>query len=266
MLAHFKLGSQNIHSHLDGLIEVLMLRKYFQQLVDEPGRGPGRLFAWFIQITIIVSIIDFTFESIPDLDRSTLRLLHLVELVSIAVFTIELVLRVAFSKLGWRYLYTFFGIIDVVAILPFYLALGLDLRSVRAFRLLRLFRLFKLARYSQAMQRYHVAFRYAREELLLFGATALIIIYVAGVGIHYFESVAQPERLGSIPQCLWWAVTSLTTVGYGDAYPITVGGKLFTFVILAVGLATVAVPSGIMASALTHARKKVKNEKPESDS
>lgn len=243
-----------------------MLRQRLQQLVDEPGRGPGRVFAWFIQLTIIISIVDFTLESVPRLDQSTVEALHLIEVVSIMVFSVELALRVAFSRLGWRYLFTFFGIVDVIAIIPFYLALGVDLRGVRSFRLLRLFRILKLARYSRAMRRYHLAFRYAREELLLFGATALIIIFVAGVGIHYFESAAQPNRLGSIPQCLWWAVTSLTTVGYGDSYPITVGGKLFTFVILAVGLATVAVPSGIMASALTHARGKVENSKADSES
>lgn len=240
-----------------------MLRHRLQQLVDEPSSGPGRIFAWFIQFTIIVSILDFTFESIPGLGGPTVKLLRVVEIASIGIFTIELALRLFFSKRGWRYLFTFFGIVDVIAILPFYLALGIDLRSIRAFRLLRLFRLFKLARYSQAMRRYHVAFVYAREELLLFGATALIIIFVSAVGIHYFESEMQPDTLGSIPQCLWWAVTTLTTVGYGDSYPITAGGKLFTFVILAVGLATVAVPSGIMASALTHARDKAKKDDPD---
>lgn len=242
-----------------------MLRQRLQQLVDEPGQGLGKIFAWFIQLTIIVSIFDFTLESVPGLDPATVKLLRVVEVASIGIFTIELVLRLLFSKRGWRYLFTFFGIVDVVAILPFYLALGIDLRGVRAFRLLRLFRLFKLVRYSQAMRRYHLAFVYAREELLLFGATALIIIFVSAVGIHYFESDAQPEILGSIPQCLWWAVTTLTTVGYGDAYPITLGGKLFTFIILAVGLATVAVPSGIMASALTQAREVAKKEDPDSE-
>lgn len=242
-----------------------MLRHRLQLLVDEPGQGSGRIFAWFIQFTIIVSILDFTLESIPGLDSATVKVLHVIEGVSIAIFTIELFLRVFFSKRGWRYLFTFFGIVDVVAIAPFYLALGIDLRSVRAFRLLRLFRLFKLVRYSQAMRRYHQAFIYAREELLLFGATALIIIFVSAVGIHYFESEAQPEILGSIPQCLWWAVTTLTTVGYGDSYPITVGGRLFTFVILAVGLATVAVPSGIMASALTQAREDAKKDSSDFD-
>lgn len=234
--------------------------RFLQQLVDDPDRGPGRVFAWFIQIVIIVSILDFTIETIPQLSPEQRSVLRFVETVSIAIFTVEFLLRIVFSKKGFRYAFTFFGLIDIFAILPFYLALGIDLRGIRAFRLLRLFRLFKLARYSTVIRRYHIAFRNAREELLLFGATALIIIYIAAVGIHYFEGAAQPELFDSVPKCLWWATTTLTTVGYGDAFPITAGGKLFTFLILAVGLAAVAVPSGIMANALSQAREEMKSE------
>ncbi len=237
-----------------------MSSRFLQQLVDNPDRGPGRVFAWFIQTVIIVSILDFTIESIPDTSSQLRSALWIIEVASIIIFTIELILRLAFSKKGLRYAFSFFGLIDILAILPFYLALGIDLRGIRAFRLLRLFRLFKLARYSKAMRRYHLAFLKAREDLVLFGATALIIIFIAAVGIHYFESTTQPDKFDSIPKCLWWAVTTLTTVGYGDAYPVTVGGKLFTFLILAVGLAAVAVPSGIMANALSQASEELKKD------
>jgi len=234
-----------------------MTLKFLQQLVDNPDRGPGRVFAWFIQVVIIVSILDFTLETVPSISPELRSVLWIMEVVSIAIFSVEFLLRIAFSEKGIRYAFTFFGLVDLLAILPFYLALGIDLRGIRAFRLLRLFRLFKLARYSSVMRRYHIAFRNAREELLLFGATALIIIYIAAVGIHYFEGAAQPELFDSVPKCLWWATTTLTTVGYGDAFPITIGGKLFTFLILAVGLAAVAVPSGIMANALSQAREEM---------
>ncbi len=237
-----------------------MLFKSLQQLVDDPDRGPGRIFAWFIQVVIVISIFDFTIETMPSISPELRSALWAFEVISIAIFTLEFLLRICFSKKGVRYAFTFFGLIDILAILPFYLALGIDLRGIRAFRLLRLFRLFKLARYSTAIRRYHIAFRNAREELLLFGATALIIIYIAAVGIHYFEGKVQPELFDSVPKCLWWATTTLTTVGYGDAYPVTVGGKLFTFTILAVGLAAVAVPSGIMANALSQAREELEKE------
>lgn len=141
-----------------------------------------------------------------------------------------------------------------MAILPFYLGLVVDLRSLRVLRFLRLLRILKLTRYSQAWQRFHRALIISREELILFATTALILIYLAAVGIYYFEHEAQPEVFASMFDGLWWAVATLTTVGYGDSYPITAGGRFFTFVILVIGLGIVALPSGIVASALAKAR------------
>ena len=152
-------------------------------------------------------------------------------------------------------LFSFFGIIDLVSILPFYLSTGIDLRSLRAFRLLRLFRLLKLARYSAAMQRFHRAFIIAREELILFGACALIVLYLSAVGIYYFENPVQPDHFASVFHSLWWATCTLTTVGYGDVNPIIPGGRIFTFFILIIGLGIVAVPTGLFASALSKARE-----------
>ena len=92
---------------------------------------------------------------------------------------------------------------------------------------------------------------YAKEEILLFIFMTLILIYLSAVGIYYFENEAQPEVFTSIFDSLWWAVITLTTVGYGDAYPITVGGKMFTFLILIIGLGIIAIPTGIISSSLT---------------
>jgi voltage-gated potassium channel len=113
----------------------------------------------------------------------------------------------------------------------------------------------KLARYSEAVKRFHRAFIIVKEELALFLFIALIVLYLAGVGIYYFENPAQPEAFSSIFHSLWWAVATLTTVGYGDIYPITVGGKLFTFFVLVIGLGVVSVPAGLVASALSKARE-----------
>ena len=109
-------------------------------------------------------------------------------------------------------------------------------------------------RYSQALSRLGIALKLAKEELLLFLAMSLVVIYLAAVGIYYFEQSAQPEAFASVPHAMWWAVATLTTVGYGDLYPVTAGGKIFTFIILIVGLGLVAVPAGIVASALAKAR------------
>ena len=134
------------------------------------------------------------------------------------------------------------------------LATGLDLRSVRVFRLLRLFRIVKLARYSKAIRRLLLAFKIAKEELILYTVASGIVIYLAAVGMYYCERVAQPKVFASIPHALWWAVATLTTVGYGDIYPVTPIGKMLTTLILFVGLGMVAVPSGIIATALSEAR------------
>jgi voltage-gated potassium channel len=150
---------------------------------------------------------------------------------------------------------SFFSIVDLAAILPFYLASGIDLRSIRAFRLLRVFRILKLTRYSKAMRRFHVALNLAREELVLFLALSGVLLYLTAVGIYYFENAAQPEAFKSVFHSLWWAVVTLTTVGYGDMYPVTAGGRAFTFVVLVIGLGLVAVPAGLVASALSAARK-----------
>ena len=139
--------------------------------------------------------------------------------------------------------------------LPFYIAPGADLRSVRVFRLLRLFRLLKLVRYSKAVRRFHIALNIAREELILFGTVSFIMLYLSAVGIYFFENEAQPMHFASVFHSLWWATTTLTTVGYGDVYPVTLGGRCFTFVVLLVGLGIISIPAGIVASALAKARE-----------
>jgi voltage-gated potassium channel len=130
-----------------------------------------------------------------------------------------------------------------------------NLRALRALRLLRLFRVLKLARYSRALQRLYRAWLIARDEFLVFLFVAMILLFLAAAGIHHFESEAQPQKFGSIFDRLWWAVATLTTVGYGDVYPITVGGKLFTFAVLMIGLGIVAVPAGLVTASITQARE-----------
>ncbi len=222
---------------------------------DKYGRVSFGRFEYLIQFLIIVSLVDFAIETLPDLSSKSRQILHGIEVFTTVVFTIEWLLRAALSRPSKSYIFSFFGLIDLIAILPFYIGTGVDLRSIRAIRLLRLFRLLKLARYSKAMQRYHRAFLIAKEELILFGCAALILFYLASVGIYYFENEAQPRAFQSVFHSFWWATTTLTTVGYGDAYPVTLGGKIFTFFVLMIGLGFVAVPTGLFASALSAARK-----------
>lgn len=228
--------------------------------IDENGRVSFGVFDYVVQFLIVVSLITFAAETLPDLAPSTRQILYFIEVFTVVVFSVEWITRLVLSKPKTGYLFSFFGMIDLIAIVPFYVTTGLDLRAVRAFRLLRLFRLLKLARYSQAMRRYHRAFTIAKEELVLFGTTALIMLYLAAVGIYYFEHEVQPDVFSSVIHSLWWAVTTLTTVGYGDSFPITAGGKIFTFIVLMIGLGFVAIPTGLFASALSTAREEQKEE------
>lgn len=222
---------------------------------DEKGRVSFGRWDYLVQALIVLSLIAFAVETLPSLAPEWRHFLRLFEIGTVSVFTVEYILRLFLGRPRFAYAFSFFGIIDLLAILPFYISTGIDLRSVRAFRLFRLIRLLKLARYSAAMQRIHRAFVIAKEELILFGMIALIILYLTSVGIYYFERDAQPEAFGSVFHALWWSVVTLTTVGYGDVYPITVGGRVFTFFILIIGLGIVAVPTGLFASALSRARE-----------
>lgn len=144
---------------------------------------------------------------------------------------------------------------DLLAILPFYLTTGVDLRAVKVLRALRIISLLKLTRYNAAMSRFARTFALAKEEFTLFVIATLMILFLAAVGIYYFERDVQPEAFASVFHSLWWAVTTLTTVGYGDVYPITVGGRFFTYIVVMVGLGVIAVPASVLASALTRARE-----------
>lgn len=215
----------------------------------------GRKFNWLIQVLILLSVISFSLETLPDLSERQLFWLHVIEIILVFFFSVEYVLRVYAAKKPLKYVLSFFGIIDLLSILPFYLHFGFGFVSFRALRFLRVFRILELMKFNKAIAHYKRAILLAKEELILFMLTALILIYFAAVGIYYFEHHAQPELYSSIFSSLWWSVCTMTTVGYGDMYPITVGGRIFTFGLLFVGLSIISVPAGILSSALTRSRE-----------
>ena len=226
-----------------------------RRFIEETDTKAGKIFDISIQILIIASLICFSISTIPSLSNTFNNYLDYFEVFSITVFSVEYCLRIIVSKKRLKYIFSFYGIIDLFAILPFYLSLGIDLRSLRILRLFRLFRIIKLVRYSRALNRFHIALKYAKEELSIFFMAAILLIFLSGAGIYFFENPVQPEVFSSIFSSLWWAVATLTTVGYGDIYPITIGGKIFTFFILMIGLGIVAVPAGILSSSLSKARE-----------
>jgi voltage-gated potassium channel len=225
-----------------------------KQMVEDHDCRAGKVFDLCVQVLIVTSLVSFSIETQPGLSPRAYALLHAVETATVLLFTLEYALRIYVATSKRRYVFSFFGLVDLFAILPFYIASGVDLRTLRMLRLLRLIRLFKLLRYTAASQRFHRAFLIAKEELLLCFFVAMILLYLAAVGIYYFEHEAQPDSFGSIFDSLWWATATLTTVGYGDIYPITVGGRVFTCVVLIVGLGIISVPAGLVAAALIRAR------------
>ena len=228
-----------------------------KRIIEENDTIAGKTFDLIIQFLIIVSLVSFSIETIPGISEITMRALKFLEAATVSVFTLEYLCRLYVADNKVSFIFSFYGIIDLLAILPFYIARGIDLRSIRILRLFRLFRIFKILRYSRAIQRLKQAFLTIKEELVLFLIATGFLLYISSVGIYYFEKTAQPEQFKSVFHCLWWAIVTLTTVGYGDSYPITIGGKIFTSVVVLIGIGVVAVPTGLIASALT---KVIKDE------
>ena len=235
----------------------------FKKIVQDFDTPAGRIFDLVVQAFILISIVGFCIETLPDLNPTFREFLNVLETGCVILFTVEYLLRILVADKKLYFIFSFFGIVDLVAILPFYLASGIDLRSLRIMRLVRVIRLFKLFRYTKAMNRLKNAFLSVREELGLFFIASFILLFISSVGIFYFEHEVQPEKFTSIFHCMWWSVITMTTVGYGDVYPITVGGKVFTSAILFMGLGIVAVPTGLIASALT--KTVIKKQKKEPD-
>jgi voltage-gated potassium channel len=229
-------------------------------IIEDNDTAAGRAFDISIQILIGLSLTAFSIETLPNLSPRIIIWLERFELVSVIIFSLEYILRIVVADNRTKFIFSFYGLIDFIAIFPFYITSGIDLRAVRVFRLMRILRAFKIIRYNRAMRRYADAFGAIKEELYIFLIATLFLLFVSSVGIYYFENPAQPSHFSSVFQCMWWSLATLTTVGYGDVYPITVGGKIFTFFILMAGLGIIAVPTALIASALT---KSIQDEKEE---
>lgn len=213
-------------------------------------------FNFVASFIIIYSVICYSLDTLPNNDQELVNFLYYSEFVVVVLFTLEYLSRIYVAENRIQFIFSFYGLIDLLAIIPFYLATAIDLRALRLLRLMRILRLLKFARYNKAVGRFVKALYLSKDELFVFLFASFIMFYLAAFGIYHFEHKAQPEVFSSIFDSLWWAVATLTTVGYGDIYPITTGGRIFTFFILMIGLGLIAVPTGIVASALSEVRSK----------
>jgi len=232
-----------------------MKRSQLIEIIDgsDPrfGRGP----ALFLNALILISAVTIALETMPQLSERLRVALRWAEFTILLIFAVEYVTRVLCTPRPLRYIFSFWGIVDLLAILPLLALLNPEWLAVRVLRLMRLIRLLKLFRTSRALDRLARAFVKVKGELIVFGTLTTLVMYVAAVGIYVFEHPVQPEAFSSIPMSLWWAVASLTTVGYGDLVPITLGGRIFTALVLFIGLGVVAGPAAIVTTALLEADK-----------
>lgn len=226
----------------------------------------------FIYGLIVINVIALILESYKELRDSYGDIFQLIEIFSVIVFTIEYFLRLWVSDLDKevknsriKFVLSPLGLIDLFAIIPFYLPMlfPIDLRVIRILRLLRLLRIFKLGRFSKSLKTINQVLKETRTDLAITLFVAFILLVLSSTLMYYVENEAQPEKFASIGHSFWWSVATLTTVGYGDVYPITAMGKLLSAVIALIGIGFVALPTGIISSAFVEKIQKKKLKKTE---
>lgn len=238
------------------------LRRQLYDILEQSRHGDraSRLVEALILALILVNIAAVILESVPDIDRRFHAWFVAIEIVSLIVFTVEFALRLYVAvehepykhlkpwQARWRYVTSPAGIIDLIAILPFWFGLVLP-EETRIVLVLRVFRLLKIARYSRSMQSLLDTIYDERRAL---GGCLLILAsltVVTATMMHAVEARAQPDKFGTIPDAMWWAIVTLGTIGYGDAVPVTAGGKIIATITILGAIVTLALPVGIIATA-----------------
>ena len=235
----------------------------------EPGDDKGRSVDVAIIVLIFLNIVALILETVESIYSAHQAAFALFENVSIAVFSVEYILRIWSCTTNPRYahpvsgrlrfLVSPLGIIDLLAILPFFLPFfGVDLRFVRTVRLLRIFRIVKLARYSRALRLLGHVVHQRKEELLSIFFVLLTLLIISSSLMFFAEHSVQPEVFSSIPTTMWWGIVTLTTVGYGDAYPITPLGQTIGAIIAVLGIGMFALPAGILGAGFTDELQKMR--------
>ena len=246
-----------------GLIE--LRKQAYEQL--EPTAWPGKGLSpvnYALVILIVLAVIEAVLDTEPVISAGREMLLNNIEFTLGIIFLIEYIARAwvavdnpRFAKYRYprlRYLVTPIAIIDLLAVIPALFAFGgASSLMLRFFRVLRMLRLAKLGRTSRAWVLMREAFIQKRQEFALILGMLLVTILAAGSLLYWAEGAAQPDKFGSIPRAMWWAIVTLTTVGYGDAFPITPLGKFLAGVIAVMGVMLIALPTGLFAASFTEA-------------
>lgn len=238
-----------------------MLKEKVYRLFEEQSdaHATGRWIRMGLLILILLNVLSVILQSVESIDSVYRRAFQGFEFISVCVFSIEYLARIWSITVDrkyrgfwgrFRYALTPLAIIDLIAILPSILSMNfVDLRFLRIARLFRLLRILKVGRYSKTLQKFSEVAVETRSEMAVTFLAMLLLLVVGSGTIYFVEHEAQPEVFSSIPASMWWAVTTLTTVGYGDTYPITAFGKLAASLVAIFGIGMFALPSGILGAA-----------------
>jgi voltage-gated potassium channel len=226
------------------------------EIIFESDTPEGRFFDKCIVAAILVSVAVVVADSVPAFRSRYRTAFDIAEWFFTAVFTLEYVARLVSVQRSWRYARSFFGIVDLLSVLPTYLAIFVPathaLIDVRILRLLRIFRIFKLTDYVEEYQMLAEALAASRRKILVFLSVVLMVVLVLGTLLYVVEG---PEHgFKDIPTSVYWAVTTITTVGFGDITPKTDAGRLIASVMMLIGWGTLAVPTGIVTAEMTARR------------
>ncbi len=233
------------------------IRKKLYEIIFEADTPAGKAFDVILLVLIVVSILAVILESVPAYDVRYGRIFSVIEWVITFFFTAEYLLRIWVVDRPSRYIFSFYGIIDLLSVLPSYIGLFVGgahgLMIIRALRLLRIFRLFKLSRYISEANMLMLAMKNSREKISVFLMTVVMLVIVLGTLMYMVEG--EQNGFTSIPRGIYWAIVTLTTVGYGDIAPATALGQFIASLVMILGYGIIAVPTGIVTVEYSRVRK-----------
>jgi voltage-gated potassium channel len=222
------------------------------EIIFEADTRTGKFFDVLLLFVILFSVVLVMLESVPSIAIKHLQTLHILEWIITAIFTLEYIIRIIIVRRPFRYIFSFYGIIDLLSVIPTYLSLLIvgshSLVVIRMLRLVRIFRILKLTRYTAAGRSLGRAMWASREKISVFIFLVVILVVIIGTVMYMIEGVT--HGFTSIPRSIYWAIVTLTTVGYGDISPETPIGQFLASIVMLLGYAIIAVPTGIVTSEL----------------
>ncbi|MGB3548506.1 MAG: ion transporter [Saprospiraceae bacterium] len=238
-------------------------KRRLHAVLFETNTVVGRIFEIVLMMLIILSVLVVIIETVPTIEHDYRRVLIFIEWVLTVVFTLEYALRIYTARHPWRYVTGFYGLVDLISIIPTYLGLFIvgshSMSIVRALRLLRVFRIFKLTKFLSQGNMIMDALKASRTKISVFMFFILLMVCIFG-SLMYIVEAGAGSGFDSIPRGIYWAIVTLTTVGYGDISPITPLGQLMASLIMIAGYAVLAVPTGIVSAEMVKVKEALEDE------